>query len=86
MFAILLLTLAFADEPSAKVVPFHGHDKTIELSLGTARAVLSPQSGGRVLLFTVNDKDAMYLEPAEKAWTPGKPFPASAGRFTCAER
>ena len=82
MFATLLLCLAVdADLPSAKVVPFHGHDKAIELTLGNARAVLGPQSGGRVLVFSVGGKDAMYLDPAEQKWKPGQPAPMSAGRF-----
>lgn len=82
MFTLLLsLFLVDADTPSARVKPFHGHDKAIELTLGDARAVLAPQAGGRVLAFSANGKDAMYLEPAETKWKPGTPSPASAGRF-----
>ena len=82
MFTLLLsLSLAMADEPSARVVPFHGFDRAIELQLGNARAVLGPQSGGRVLVFSVGGKDAMYLDPAEQKWKPGQPAPMTAGRF-----
>lgn len=66
---------------TAHIVPFHGYDRAIELKRGSARAVLSPQAGGRVLQFAVDGKDAMFLEDAEKAWQPGKPVAASAGRF-----
>jgi hypothetical protein len=34
-----------------------------------------------VLEFSVNGTDAMYFDEAEKNWKPGKPRPASAGRF-----
>ncbi len=72
------------EQPAAKmarVTPFHGYAKAIEITRGNARVVLCPQIGGRVLEFSVDGKDAMYLEPAEKTWQPGQPAPSSAGRF-----
>ena len=87
MFArsLLLVALvplhALAEEPSAKVVPFLGYDRAIEMKLGTARAVIGPQAGGRVLEFSIDGKNAMYLDPDEKNWKPGKPASISAGRF-----
>ncbi len=88
----LLLTsfasLALAADPppvkpaaTAKVAPFHGYTKAIELTRGTTRVVLCPQVGGRVLEFSVDGQDAMYLDPAEKTWQPGQPVNATAGRF-----
>lgn len=68
-------------EPSAKIVPFHGYARAIELVRGTTRAVLCPQVGGRVLEFSVDGKDAMFLDEQEKSWQPGKPTSSSAGRF-----
>src|SRR5438067_9494108 len=70
-----------AAEPTAREVAFHGYAKAVELKLGKTRAVLCPQAGGRVLEFSVDGADAMWLEEAEKKWTPGKPSPSSAGRF-----
>ena len=70
-----------AEEPTARQVAFHGYTKTVELQLGKTRAVLGPQAGGRVLEFSVDGSDAMWLEEAEKNWKPGKPGPSSAGRF-----
>ena len=87
MFArsLLLVALvplhALAEEPSAKVVPFLGYDRAIEMKLGTARAVIGPQAGGRVLEFSIDGKNAMYLDLDEKNWKPGKPASISAGRF-----
>src|SRR5262245_58848081 len=83
---LLALTLisardAAAEEPTAREVAFHGYTRAVELKLGKTRAVLCPQAGGRVLEFSVDGADAMYLEDAEKNWQPGKPGPSSAGRF-----
>ena len=69
-----------AEEPTARQVAFHGYTKTVELKLGKTRAVLGPQAGGRVLEFSVDGSDAMWLEEAEKNWKPGKPGPSKIGR------
>jgi hypothetical protein len=70
-----------AEEPTAKVITFHGYDKAVELKLGKTRAVLCPQVGGRVLEFSVDGKDAMYLDDGDKNWKPGSRPSSSAGRF-----
>src|SRR5437588_9858263 len=70
-----------AGEPAARAVTSHGYTQAIELKLGKARAVLCPQAGGRVLEFSVDGKDAMYFDEAEKNWQPGKEGSISAGRF-----
>lgn len=84
-FAVVLVcgvnALAQADEPTARVAAFHGYTKAIELTRGAARAVLCPQAGGRVLEFSVDGRASMWLDEQEKNWQPGKPGPASAGRF-----
>ncbi|MBY0512759.1 MAG: DUF4380 domain-containing protein [Gemmataceae bacterium] len=83
MFVTTLVAAALVQPagPAVQVVPFHGHTKAVEMKLGPARVLLGPQAGGRVLEFAVDGKNAMYLDDAEKAWQPGKPNPASAGRF-----
>ncbi len=87
MFARALVALlatagaASAEEPTARAVAFHGYAKAVELKLGTARAVIGPQAGGRVLSFAAGGADAMWFDPAEKDWQPGQPPPSSAGRF-----
>lgn len=70
-----------AEGPTARVVPSHGYTRAVELKLGTTRAVLCPQAGGRVLEFSVGGNDALYFDEAEKNWKPGKPGPITAGRF-----
>lgn len=81
MLVVGLGRLVESAEPTARVEPFHGYSKAIELKRGSVRAVLSPQAGGRVLVFTVDGQDAMFLDDQEKNWQPGKPGPSSAGRF-----
>ena len=78
-----LADTGFAQEEagSAKVVAFHNYTQAIELKRGNAKAILSPQAGGRVLEFSVDGKHAMFLDEQEKAWQPGKPAQSSAGRF-----
>ena len=85
--AIVLCALIYSgrliaeDSDKARVVTYHGYTQAIELKRGNARAVLCPQAGGRVLEFSVEGKNAMFLDEDEKNWQPGKPGPASAGRF-----
>lgn len=84
LLAVLFIVFGSAlqsAEPTARIIAFHGYSKAIELTLGNARAVLCPQAGGRVLEFSVDGKDAMWLDEQEKNWQPGKPGPSSAGRF-----
>jgi len=76
-----LTATSVAEEPAARVITFHGYTEAVELKLGKTRAILCPQAGGRVLEFSVDGKDAMYLEEGEKNWKSGKPGPISAGRF-----
>jgi hypothetical protein len=62
-------------------VAFHGYARAIELTRGSTRVVLCPQVGGRVLEFSVDGKNAMWLDDEDQKWQPGKPAPSSAGRF-----
>lgn len=82
---LVLVSLAAATargaEPVVRAAPFHNYTKAVELKRGAARAVVAPEAGGRVLAFTVNDRDAMWRDEAEKKWEPGRPSPSSAGRF-----
>jgi hypothetical protein len=87
LLIVLVITMlgpaepGIAEEPTAQVIAFHGYTQAVELKLGKTRAVLCPQAGGRVLVFSVAGTDAMYLDEAEKKWQPGKPGPITAGRF-----
>jgi hypothetical protein len=72
---------AAALEPGARAVPSHGYAKTIVLTHGDARAVLSPEAGGRVLEFSRGGKDAMWFDAGEAERLPGQGERSSAGRF-----
>ena len=70
-----------ADQPAARLAKFHAYDRAIVLTRGDARAVLGPEVGGRVLEFSVDGNDAMYLDEADKNRRPGDQPPVTAGRF-----
>ncbi len=75
------LPAASADDQTPHVIAYHGYTRAVELKCRSARIVLCPQVGGRVLEFTVDGCNAMFLDDEEKNWRPGKQVPISAGRF-----
>lgn len=92
MFYLVAALVAFAtpmasEEPSsegkegARVVAYYGYTEAVELKSRSVRAVLCPQAGGRVLEFSIEGKNALYLDELEKSWQPGRQTPISAGRF-----
>src|SRR5688572_9227558 len=76
------LTSVALAQPTTKIISFHGYADCIELSNGTTRVVLGPE-GGRVLEYSLQGKNALYLEEAEtgKPRTATGPASMSAGRF-----
>ena len=66
---------------SSKFIDFHNYRGAVELTNGDARVVLCPQVGGRVLEFSLDGKNSLYLDEREKNWQPGQPPSVSAGRF-----
>lgn len=70
-----------AESDSAKVVRYLNYDKAIELTNKDTKVVLCPQAGGRVLEYSLDGRNSLYLDEQEAEWEPGKPGPASAGRF-----
>jgi CubicO group peptidase (beta-lactamase class C family) len=70
-----------AESDSAKVVRYLNYDKAIELTNENTKVVLCPQVGGRVLEYSLDGKNSLYLDEKESEWKPGKPGPSSAGRF-----
>src|SRR4051812_20571873 len=78
---LLVAGASLAQQPAARVGPSHGYSQAVVLELGTTKAVLCPQAGGRGLEVSAGGPDAMSFAPAEKNWQPGKPGPITAGRF-----
>lgn len=74
---------AFRGQPSAsaRFAPHWGYAGAIELKLGNTRAILCPDVGGRVLEYSVDGRNLLYLDEKEQDWRPGMAPSASAGRF-----
>lgn len=66
---------------SAKFIQFLNYDRAIELTNASTRVVLCPQVGGRVLEYSLNGSNSLYLDEKEAEWQPGRAGPSSAGRF-----
>lgn len=65
----------------ARVVEWHGYKQAIELTNEHVRVVLCPEVGGRVLEYSLDGENILYVSPEERAWKPGDNPPSSAGRF-----
>ena len=66
---------------AADVITYFGYANAIELKNGSTRVVLCPEVGGRVLEYSLNGKNVLYLSDSEKQWKPGQKPESSAGRF-----
>jgi CubicO group peptidase (beta-lactamase class C family) len=67
------------DTQHSKFIDYHGYKQAVELTRGNVRAVLCPQVGGRPLEFSIDGKNALYLDEQEGKAT-GQPV-VTAGRF-----
>ena len=71
-----------AADDQAQVVSFYGYESAIELKNDAGvRVVLCPEVGGRILEYSLNKTNALYLSEQEKNWKPGDKPASSAGRF-----
>ena len=60
---------------------YFGYSAAIELTNGPIKVILCPEVGGRVLEYSLNGKNSLFLSDDEKTWKPGDPPRSSAGRF-----
>jgi len=68
----------------AAVVNFYGYDDCIRLENATTRVTLCPRAGGRVLEYTLNGTNALYLPAGHEGWEDkedGTQGSMDAGRF-----
>lgn len=81
VFAASSVVLSMAE--AAQVVPYFGYDDCIQLKNATTNVILCPAAGGRVLVYSLNGENALYLDESERGfiYTPGKVGGLSAGRF-----
>lgn len=80
----LALTASAADLPQGvRRVKVLNYPDCFELSNADTKVTLCHHVGGRVLEYSFQGKNALYLDPREEKWgTPGGPkAPSSAGRF-----
>lgn len=66
---------------SSSEIQYYGYDAAIELRNEHVRVVLCPQVGGRVLEYSLNGTNILFVSEQEKQWKPGDPPHSSAGRF-----
>jgi hypothetical protein len=81
MLAPLAAAPVLAEGPA--MLTFHGYPNCIELKNDGTRVVLCPESGGRVLEYSLGGQNALYLEEAAtgKPYVAGQPAAMTAGRF-----
>jgi len=61
----------------------YGYSGCVQLSNGTAMVILEPNCGGRVIEYSLNGKNSLYVDPEQNGWTytPGeKTIGPCAGR------
>lgn len=83
LFSLFTSVLYAAD--GAKVVSFYGYDDCIRLSNENVSVTLCPAAGGRVLEYSLNGTNVLYLPPGDEGWrydaNSNKPGNMNAGRF-----
>jgi len=81
--AVALFCLRASAQQSGQVIAYHGYPDCIDLRNDTTRVVLCPESGGRVLEYSLKGENSLYLEEAEtgKPYDPKGPGSITAGRF-----
>ena len=63
------ITDAAESPPGTAYVDYFGYRGCVELKNETTRVVLCHQAGGRVLEYSLNGTNAIYLDPAGAGWT-----------------
>lgn len=76
-------TAKAAENDSAGFIDYFGYSKCIVLGNAKTRVILCPQAGGRVLEYSLNGKNSLYLDPEQKGWTQaaGTKVDPCGGRF-----
>ncbi len=62
---VLVLFATTTKIQAAKLISTHGYDNCIELSNSACRVVLEPNLGGRVLLYEIEGKNILYIDPKQ---------------------
>jgi hypothetical protein len=76
-------TMAQGKTGSARWSDYFGYSRCIVLENDSARVILCPQCGGRVLEYSWKGKNALHLDSTQKGWvrTEGEKVDPCGGRF-----
>ncbi|MFY9252585.1 MAG: hypothetical protein WAO83_03965 [Fuerstiella sp.] len=78
----LALMLSVTSSAScAEIVQYLGYSQAVQLKNENTTVVLCPEVGGRVLEYSLNGKNVLFISDSEKNWKPGDRPESSAGRF-----
>jgi hypothetical protein len=69
LFSMIFFTVSGSGQGS-KFITSHGYENCIELSNGVCRVVLEPNCGGRVLVYEIEGKNALYVDPEQNGYMP----------------
>jgi len=67
---LLSFSAVFSSNVGSKFITSHGYENCIELSNGVCRVVLEPNCGGRVLVYEIEGKNALYIDPSQNGFMP----------------
>ncbi|MGB7325879.1 MAG: hypothetical protein WBD31_13475 [Rubripirellula sp.] len=68
----------------AEVTEYYGYERCIRLSNSSTTVTLCPEAGGRVLEYSLDGVNVLYLPAGDEGWTyqeGGGQMPMNAGRF-----
>ena len=76
-------SIAAQQARGARIIEHSGYSDCIELFNDSTRIVLCPAVGGRILEYSLNGKNSLYLDPKQTGWlwTGQAPIDPSGGRF-----
>jgi hypothetical protein len=65
-----MTTTKHSQSHGSKFITSHGYENCIELSNSACRVVLDPNFGGRVLVYEIDGKNALYVDPEKNGFIP----------------
>jgi len=63
-------TTGISDNNGSKFITSHGYENCVELTNSVCRVVLDPNFGGRVLVYEIDGKNALYVDPEKNGFIP----------------
>jgi len=88
---IFIMTILLCNQVFSQATPegtawidTNGYSNCVQLFNNTTKVILEPNCGGRVLEYSLNGKNALYIDPEQDGWTytpGGKTIDPCAGRF-----